>query len=234
MIATLIASIVTGFVAGAMHVVTGPDHIAAIAPLAVQGRAKAWISGVRWGLGHASGVLLVGAISLLVRELFSITLSLSAISSRISFFSERLVGVMLICIGFWGLRKAFRLHAHEHQHANEAHVHLHAHAPVIKHPAPQNHVHKHTAFGIGTIHGLAGSSHFLGVMPTLALPLPAAGAYLGFFGLGTIAAMGIFACAMGWISERFTTDRALAYKRLMGGCSLASLLVGAVWVVHPF
>ncbi len=42
-----------GLVAGFVHVLSGPDHLAAIAPYAVDGKSRAWRTGVRWGLGHA-------------------------------------------------------------------------------------------------------------------------------------------------------------------------------------
>jgi len=227
MVTALITSL-TGFVAGSLHVVTGPDHMAAIAPLAVQGQKKAWISGVRWGIGHASGVLLIGVLSLLFRNVLPI--------DSISAYSERLVGVMLICIGFWGLRKALRLHVHEHHHKEETHSHIHAHAPLQDHFQPQSHVHKHTAFGIGTLHGLAGSSHFLGIIPALALSATStvdAAVYLGFFGIGTIIAMGAFALGIGYLANRFAANALKTYKRLMSGCSVAAVMVGVLWLIHP-
>jgi len=58
-----VLAILTGLLAGGVHVLSGPDHLAAVAPLAVQDRS-AWRSGLRWGLGHSSGVLLVGVLSL--------------------------------------------------------------------------------------------------------------------------------------------------------------------------
>ncbi len=46
------------------------------------------------------------------------------------------------------------------------------------------------SFGMGTLHGLAGSSHLFGVLPTLAFVSRAdAGWYLAGFGAGAIAAM---------------------------------------------
>ena len=59
-----LAALVAGFV----HVLSGPDHLAAIAPYAVDGKTRAWRTGVRWGLGHATGALAVGLLMLAVRE----------------------------------------------------------------------------------------------------------------------------------------------------------------------
>jgi len=49
-----------GVAAGVVHVLSGPDHLAAIAPYAVTDKTRSWKTGVRWGLGHSTGVLGVG------------------------------------------------------------------------------------------------------------------------------------------------------------------------------
>src|SRR5439155_25388230 len=117
---TMIAAI-TGLIAGIIHVWSGPDHLAAIAPLAVRRPRRAWAPGVRWGLGHSAGVATIGLLFLWLRDLLPL--------ERLSSWGERLVGVMLLAIGAWALRKALRVHAHEHDHQGERHVHIHAHSP---------------------------------------------------------------------------------------------------------
>lgn len=212
----------TGFIAGLIHVLSGPDHLAAIAPLAAKSPSRAWGSGVRWGIGHASGVLFVGIISLCLRGLLPVDL--------ISSWSERLVGVMLIAIAFWGFRAALRIHAHDHSHDGDHHEHIHMHAPGKPHTPAQHHVHTHAAFGIGTLHGLAGSSHFLAILPSLAMPTRTdAIIYLVAYGFGTVLAMGIFALSMGHVAVRLT-DKVGAYRKLMWGCSTAALAVGGFWL----
>ena len=221
-------SVLTGFVAGLTHVLSGPDHLAAVAPLAVEGRRRAWTTGFRWGLGHASGVVLVGVLSLLFREILPVNL--------IASWSERLVGVVLIGIGLWGFRKAFtqRLHTHEHSHGGHPHHHVHLHGPGTAHPdtAPAPHTHTHAAFAVGTLHGLAGSSHFLGVLPALAFPTTTeAMAYLGAYGAGTVLAMVSFSSVLGLVAARFAGGRPHAYRSLMCGCSLVAVVIGGFWLV---
>ena len=221
-------ALLTGFIAGLGHVFSGPDHLAAVAPLAVESRKKAWIAGLRWGLGHSSGVLLVGFLSLLLRDVLPREL--------ISSWSERLVGVVLIAIGVWGFRAAMkkRVHVHEHQHDGQEHVHVHVHGTQTAHqPAePKRHVHTHTAFAVGTLHGLAGSSHFLGVLPALAFPTRhEAYTYRGAFGVGTVCAMILFAAVIGMISRGFAGTGVRAYQRLMYTCSGAAVAVGIYWLV---
>src|SRR3982751_1551261 len=84
--------------AGLVHVFSGPDHLAAIAPLAMKRQRGAWRTGLRWGIGHASGVAFVGILALILRGILPVDL--------ISGWSDRLVGVLLIGIGLWTLRKA--------------------------------------------------------------------------------------------------------------------------------
>ena len=93
-------SLIAGFAAGAGHVLAGPDHLGAVAPLAADSRQRAWQAGLRWGLGHTTGVLLVGLLFLLLRDVLPVDL--------ISGWSERLVGMVLIGIGAWGLNTTFR------------------------------------------------------------------------------------------------------------------------------
>src|SRR3954468_22825204 len=124
-----------GLAAGLLHVFSGPDHLAAVAPLAADGDRNHWRTGLQWGFGHTAGVLMIAALLLLVRE----QLPLDAISA----YSERIVGVALIAVGAWGIWKASRTTTKSHSHAG-------------------------TSFAMGTVHGLAGSSHLFGVVPALA------------------------------------------------------------------
>ena len=222
-----------GLLAGAVHVLSGPDHLAAIAPLAADSRRSRWKVGLLWGIGHTSGVLVVGALALLLREV----LPLDAISS----FSERLVGVALIAVGIWGARRAssLQVHRHEHAHDGSSHAHVHVHATRTKHDAPGTthearstpHDHTHTSFAFGVLHGLAGSSHVLGILPALALPTRGASAlYLACYGLGNIASMTLFSSAMGLVAGRARDGGQRLYRGLLYGCSALAVIVGGVWI----
>jgi hypothetical protein len=224
--------VVMGVTAGLIHVFSGPDHLAAIAPLAAKSRRGAWLTGLRWGAGHASGVAVVGILSLLLRGILPVDL--------ISSWSDRLVGVLLIGIGLWTLRNALRVHVHEHQHAHdtgdarhvETHLHIHMHpgGSARNHDKPGSHLHSHAAFGIGTLHGLAGSSHFLGIIPSLAMPSTAlAVTYLASFGIGTVAAMIFFSSAISLFTTRFARAGHV-YRGILFACSGTAILVGGLWL----
>jgi ABC-type nickel/cobalt efflux system permease component RcnA len=222
-------ALLTGLLAGFIHVWTGPDHLTAIAPLAVRRPQNAWIPGVRWGIGHSTGVAVVGVLSLLFRNLIPV--------AWLSSWGERLVGVMLFGIGLWALRQAFKnkIHAHEHEHDGDRHVHLHTHQHGHAPEKASPHRHTHAAFGIGTLHGLAGSSHFLGVLPALAFPTTGqAVAYIATFGVGTIGAMALFSWGMGRLSMAFAERGQRIYCGMMSACGVAALGVGVFWLATSF
>ncbi|MDB6038720.1 MAG: ABC-type nickel/cobalt efflux system permease component RcnA [Verrucomicrobiales bacterium] len=219
-------SLLSGLVAGSIHVVSGPDHLAAVAPLSVRHPKHARSMGFKWGLGHAGGVIFVGLLALLLRR----ALPVEAFSS----WSERIVGMALGAIGLWGIRAALknRVHVHEHSHGGNTHMHLHVHSPQQAHAETSAHSHTHTAFAFGILHGFAGSSHFIGVLPALAFPTTIdATLYLGAYGIGTVLAMTCFASVMGATAKRFALSGEVAYRRLMLSCSTAAILVGAYWLV---
>ena len=191
----MLAATLAGLAAGLIHVLSGPDHLAAVAPLS-GGRDRAWYAGFLWGLGHCGGVLAVGLLALALRG----ALPLEALSA----WSERIVGVVLVGVGLWGFTRVLRGPIH-------AHVHVRA------------------AAAIGVLHGLAGSSHVLGVLPALALPTTAASVgYLAGFGIGTVAGMSGFAFGMGLLGQAADAPR---HRRwLLSASSAAAIVVGLVWL----
>lgn len=208
----------SGLVAGAFHVVSGPDHLAAVAPLAAANRAGSVRAGWTWGLGHASGVMVVAALAVLLRDALPPIADISA-------WGERLVGGALIALGLWSLSRAARLRRTPHSHGAARHEHVH----VQRGPRWMRRLgHGHASFAVGVLHGIAGSSHFFGVLPALALPTAAASfSYIAAFGLGTVAAMTVFAGAVGHAGARATH---LSHHRLMAATGVAAILVGCVWI----
>jgi hypothetical protein len=83
---------------------------------------------------------------------------------------------------------------------------------------------------MGTLHGLAGSSHLLGILPMLAFPTKAqALAYLIFFGVGTVLAMAGFSWTMGYLTVRYAAKSAKVYRGLMSTCGVAAMIIGCIW-----
>ena len=210
-----------GLLAGSIHVVSGPDHLAAIAPLTIDSRRRAWTLGLRWGLGHVLGTLAIAGIAWIARTWIAIDMLSSA--------AERVVGVTLIAIGVWGLSRALRqrVHAHSHLHGELEHAHVHAHLKTHAHAAPR-HRHPHVALLVGVLHGMAGTSHLVAVLPALAMPTTTAlASFLAGFALGSIAAMMVFASALGRLANRGST-RFLRWS--FAASSSAAIAVGLVWL----
>lgn len=208
----MIFSLISGTTASMVHVVTGPDHLAAVTPLAIETRRRAWRVGMFWGVGHTVGVLLIGLLFLLFREVIPV----EAISSH----SEQLVGLMLIGIGVWALWKVFR--------QNQAHTHTH-----VVQTQRSNVI---IALSVGIFHGLAGVSHLLGILPTLALPTRFdAALYLVGFAIGTIAAMIAYAFLLGFFSHRFDQNKQRLFSKMLRiGGGVLSILVGFLWIGISF
>ena len=74
-----------GLATGLVHVLSGPDHLAAVAPLSADADRSQWRAGLQWGLGHTAGVMVIGLLLISVRQ----ALPIEAISA----YSERIVGV---------------------------------------------------------------------------------------------------------------------------------------------
>jgi hypothetical protein len=219
----MMLTLLTGAAAGLFHVLSGPDHLAAVAPLAVDERKRGWIAGCTWGIGHASGVVVVAVIAVLLREMLP---SIDVISA----WGERVVGAALIGIGVWALRRSVRIERSPHSHGRVSHDHLH----VQTGPAwVQRLGHVHASFCMGVLHGIAGTSHFFGVLPALALPSGSAAlTYIAAFGIGTVAAMTAFAAAVGLLGAQARPNAQL-HRAMMTAAAVLAMCIGGVWLMAP-
>ena len=217
--------IIAGFLAGSAHVISGPDHLAALAPIALDVPKSARSMGIRWGVGHGIGVLLLGGLGILTKETFDLNL--------ISAWSEFMVGFILIGVGLWAFYKAkgIVIHSHPHDHSESAHEHVHIHTQTEEHTHQTHHGHAHTAFWVGMLHGSAGGGHLLGVLPSLALDTVDACLYLGSYFIAAVLSMAIFATVLGYISSRQGPQ---ALQKLMYGVSLLVLGIGGMWSYHAW
>jgi hypothetical protein len=112
-----------------------------------------------------------------------------------------------------------------------AHDHLHVQAG----PAFLRRLgHAHASFLMGVLHGVAGSSHFLGVLPALALPTAeTAFVYIAAFGIATVGAMTAFTTLVGVAARRSRVKSAHAYRTIVFAGAALAIAVGGFWLVYP-
>ena len=185
------------------------DHLLAVSNIVSQ-RDNVKLSlkdGIFWGLGHTSTIFFVGVLMIVFK---------AGISDQYFRYFESLVGVMLIALAIYRMVVFFRekkvvIHAHPHQHAGEQHIHLHVHVGN-----KQVHQHKHSlAYGVGLVHGLAGSGALI-LIAMSQMKSPVDGLiYLIIFGAGCIVGMLV---AAGLFSIPFS-------KKLIQAQTLQSVLI---------
>ena len=95
---------------GIIHVLTGPDHLSALATLcgtdikSSQGpSSEAFLHGIRWGIGHSIGILVVGGVLIAMEESSGEWVSMDPILHMIA---EMFVGIFMLGLGAYGLYKA--------------------------------------------------------------------------------------------------------------------------------
>ena len=102
----MLISVLTGFAAGAVHVISGADHMVAMAPSAIQKPREALIDGLGWGVGHSAGVLILSLLAILAKDLINIEL--------MSSYAEFLVGISLLIVGFLAIRTSLKAVSYTH------------------------------------------------------------------------------------------------------------------------
>jgi hypothetical protein len=214
-----------GLLMGMRHA-TDPDHVIAVTTIVSRERrlTAAGRVGIVWGLGHTLTVLAVGAaiivfkIAIPIRlglamefavAIVLILLGLGAFASFIQLVARRIVGTPL------AVDRPLVVHSHAHGHGFGPHRHPHVHLDSSEqHGSEQvalNHEHGLPAgamssfavrrpllrsFGIGLVHGLAGSAA-IALLVLGAIPQPLwATLYLAIFCLGTIVGMGLITTAI--------------------------------------
>ena len=198
-----LAALTLGLLLGLKHA-TDADHVVAVSTIVGEYR-NAWRGiwvGASWGLGHTAPLLVLGTVILLFK---------GPVMDRYETAAPVLefgVGVMLVLLGaqvLWNLRRR-RLHVHEHVESDGSHVHIHAtHARGEGQDDGRPHgffqfgrpFFRVKSFGVGIVHGLAGSAAvMLVLLPTLSSVWVGVG-YLVLFGVGTILSMSAITLALG-------------------------------------
>ena len=218
----MLISIFTGIAAGGLHVIGGADHLLMMAPSGMIRPRFALSNGLAWGLGHSTGVLILSTFAILIKDFSNI--------ERMSTFAEFCVGLTLLILGFLAIRTSLGLNIHTHKHNhNHEHGHNHNHNHIHIHVlGRKKHLsHHHAATSLGVLHGIAGASHFLAVIPALALPPLEAIAYLFAYLIGSIITMGAFLSA---ISIAYFKIGRRSLPLLVGSTGFLSMITGVIWI----
>jgi ABC-type nickel/cobalt efflux system permease component RcnA len=218
--------IIEGIIASILHVISGPDHLAAVTPIAIETKRKVWRIGFSWGTGHLLGMLIIGLLFVAFKEVIPV--------EAISGYSEQLVAVVLIGIGFWSLYKLFykeKIHTRPHIHADgEIHVHKHDDEHKHSHHSKETKKNLSSSFSIGVLHGLAGVAHFLLLLPALGFSSQLESIqYIIGFAIGTVLAMTIYTLILGGITKSSTNNKSLLNTIRVAGGAFA-LIIGIYWL----
>jgi ABC-type nickel/cobalt efflux system permease component RcnA len=193
--APLLAALAIAFVLGLRHA-SDPDHLVAVSSLVAADRGDlraATRLGAWWGTGHAVTLLAVG-------------LPLIALKSELPAWLERGaetgVGLVILALAIRLIVQWLRGDYRAGPHAHDRHDHRH-----LRHGAGSDHDHRRLrtprqAFGIGMLHGLAGTGAVV-VLLIAALPgrLEAAAA-LAVFAPMSIVSMALCTSAFAWVLTR--------------------------------
>lgn len=187
------------------------DHVVAVSNLLTRNARMERTLGLAtsWAAGHMVTAAIVSAAVYFLADTV-----LPQLTSRL----EILVPVMLLAIGGIGLAAEFRrFHVHRHGHGDEKHTHFHFHLTKKSH--------EHGAMaGIGIVHGLASNDELLVVL----LVGLAANSWLqvvagvGFFSLGVVVGMLVYASSVHMVSRKTGADWVPAALTVV--FSLASIL----------
>ncbi len=214
-----------GLLMGMRHA-TDPDHVIAVTTIVSRERRLTAASrvGIVWGLGHTLTVLAVGAaiivfkIAIPIRlglamefavAIVLILLGLGAFARFVQLLVRRIAGTPR------AVDQPLVVHSHAHGHGFGEHRHPHFHpdsseqhgadlvAPHHEHYLPASALSSFAirrpllrSFGVGLVHGLAGSAA-IALLVLSAIPQPLwATLYLAIFCLGTIVGMGLITTAI--------------------------------------
>uniref|UniRef100_A0A5B7AQ28 Uncharacterized protein n=1 Tax=Davidia involucrata TaxID=16924 RepID=A0A5B7AQ28_DAVIN len=221
----LLSSAWTGFFAGCLHTLSGPDHLAALAPLSIgRTRLESAAVGALWGCGHDAGQMIFGLLFLLLKDRLHIEI--------IRTWGTRVVGFTLLVIGAMGIREASEVPAPCVALENgECDVSVYEN---IENPTVGKKKIGFATFATGIIHGLQPDALMM-VLPALALPSRLAGAaFLGMFLLGTVVAMGSYTVFIGSCSQALKDRVPRITEKLTWASSLVAIALGFAILISEF
>ena len=246
---TSIYSLLTlGFSLGLIHALDA-DHIMAVSTMAsgdrntrsnnsatpslLRSKQRTLRYCLNWAVGH-------GAVVLSLSMLF--IFSKIQLPEMVSILAEKLIGLILICMGVWILTSIYRnrLTLKMHSHGDITHVHLsdpsenHGQSHSQSHEKSQN---NHQPILVGITHGLAGSAPVLAIIPATGSAMGEAGAlvaltYVALFCIGVICSMLVFGLFFGQLQNWIAGfgQKLLHTSRIV--IAAISIWFGLYWVLQ--
>ncbi|VAH99000.1 unnamed protein product [Triticum turgidum subsp. durum] len=225
----LLGSAWTGFLAGCLHTLSGPDHLAALAPLSI-GRSpvESAAVGALWGCGHDAGQVMFGLLFLGLKDRLHIEV--------LRTWGTRVVGLTLLVIGAIGIREATQaapcvaaaLEGGAHQHGGN---NSNALEKALLGAGGKKKEISFATFATGIVHGLQPDALMI-ILPALAMPSRAAGAaFLGMFLVGTVLSMASYTVLIGTCTEALKERVPRITEKLTWAASLVAISMGVAIIV---
>ncbi|ESQ50840.1 hypothetical protein EUTSA_v10022725mg [Eutrema salsugineum] len=215
----ILTSAWTGFFAGCLHTLSGPDHLAALAPLSIgRTRMESAAVGALWGCGHDAGQLIFGLLFLLLKDRLHIEV--------IRTWGTRVVGLTLLVIGAMGIKEASEI-------PEPCVVGALGDEETDEKSSKKKKI-GFATFATGIVHGLQPDALMM-VLPALALPSRLAGAaFLIMFLVGTVIAMGSYTVFIGSCSEALKEKVPRITEKLTWASSLVAIGLGLAIIISQF
>lgn len=221
----LLNSAWTGFIAGCLHTLSGPDHLAALAPLSIgRTRVESAAVGALWGCGHDAGQVIFGILFLLLKDKLHIEV--------IRTWGTRVVGMTLLVIGAMGIKEVSEIPT-----PCVALDGVECEANIVE--SSQNLTGGKrrigfATFATGIVHGLQPDALMM-ILPALALPSRLAGAaFLSMFLFGTVLAMSCYTVFIGSCSDALKNRVPRITEKLTWVSSLIAIALGMAILFSQF
>ena len=163
-----------GLLLGCLHALDA-DHVCTVSALILERYSlkRTFFLALRWSLGHSLTLLILVGLMFVLRATF-ISWNMAE--------AEQVVGLSMICLGFWVLYREGKRPAGNHGNSHTSHSGM-------------------ALFGMGVLHGTAGSSSVFLLIPiALSQSLPLVLAYVVLFSLGMILTMGLYSAMVNRIT----------------------------------
>ena len=225
-----------GFLAGSLHSVTGPDHLAALLPRCI---GKSWGQALKvgaiWGLGHGASAFIMGFVAFMLKgRLEGFHFKGINIVDQLSLYTEGLIGLSLIAIGLIGIQEGLSYHTNREVFTSSDNDEAKDNLNKTTITTEQNKNNNGAIFLNGLLHGFSWDG-----TPTLAPALAftswkPVSLFLSAYGLGTVVSMAFATTLIGEGTKKMSEamDAPDIPRRLSLVSSGIAIAVGIFWTVN--